>query len=67
MAGDFVPLDIGVAAPTADGLIRIHLLAEGKPFIFHAKPSVAAALAGRIAEALAKKGLLVEPPSLAQG
>lgn len=60
--GEYVhDLDIGVAVPAGDGNIRIHLLAEGRGFIFDAPPSVAAALAGRITEALAKTGQLLHP------
>ncbi len=60
--GDFVQdLEIGVAAPTPDGQVRIHLLANGRGFIFNASPSVAASLAGRITEALAKTGQLLSP------
>ncbi len=62
MSGEYVhDLSIGVAAPVGDGNIRIHLLAEGKGYIFDAPPHVAASLAGRIAEALAKNGKLLDP------
>lgn len=63
--GEYVwDLGIGVAAPTGDGTIRIHLLAEGRGFVFDAPPSVAATLAGRIAEALAKNGRLISPTDI---
>lgn len=61
MTGEYVhDMQIGVAAPAGDGNIRIHLLAEGRGFLFDASPSAAAALAGRIAEALAKNGRLID-------
>lgn len=54
-------LDMGLATALGAGRIGLALTAGGKQHQFYMSPSVAAALAGRIAAALAERGTLLSP------